>query len=371
MAKRNANGEGSISQRKDGRWMASVSLGDGTRKHFLGHSWADAHALMVAFQKSQQDGVPVITERQTVRQYLLAWQESTASSRKPRTNVRYEELVRVHVLPAIGQTQLTKLTTQQLQSIYAGLGKKLAPSTVRQVHAILHKALRQAAQWGSIVRDPAAYLEAPRVPRVETQVLSSVQVRAFLDAAAGSRFEALFVLAVTSGMREGELLGLRWCDVNLDEGVLQVRHQMQRLNSKWGFVEPKSAKSRRTIVLNSMAVEALHRHRAKQAAERLRNGPYWEDWDLVFANELGKPMEVSNLTHRYFRPLLKRAGLPQIRVHDLRHSAATLMLGANVNVKIVSEMLGHSQTAFTMDRYQHVSREMQRDAMTAVEAALR
>jgi integrase len=195
-------------------------------------------------------------------------------------------------------------------------------------------------------------------------------VRRFLEASRGTRFEALFVLAVTSGMREGELLGLRWRDLDLEASVLQVRHAMQRLNGKWEFVEPKSAKSRRTIVLNGLAAEALRRHRTKQTAERLRNGPSWEDWDLVFANEIGKPMEVGNLTNRYFRPLLKLAGLPQIRFHDLRHSAATLMLGANVNVKIVSEMLGHAQSSFTMDRYQHVSLAMQREAAQAIEAAL-
>jgi integrase len=171
-------------------------------------------------------------------------------------------------------------------------------------------------------------------------------------------------------MREGEPLGLRWRDVDLDTGTLEVRNAMQRIGGEWAFVEPKSKKSRRTIAVNDLALDALKAHRGKQAAERLRNGTCWEDWDLVFANEIGKPMEVGNLTHRYFRPLLAKAGLPCIRVHDLRHSAATLMLGANVNIKVVSDMLGHSQTSFTMDRYQHVSLTMQRDAARAVEAAL-
>ncbi len=137
---------------------------------------------------------------------------------------------------------------------------------------------------------------------------------------------------------------------------------MQRIDGEWRFVEPKSAKSRRQVALGEMVSEALRRHRAKQVEDRLKTGGAWHDMDLVFSNELGRPVEVSNLTYRYFRPLLMKAGLPQVRFHDLRHTAATLMLGAEVDVKLVSEMLGHSQTAFTMDRYQHVALEMQKQA---------
>src|SRR5205823_108211 len=156
--------------------MASVSLGNGKRKHFLGATWAEAHALMVTFQKSQQDGLPVITERQTTAQYLKTWLTTTEATRKPRTNVRYEELIRLHMVPAFGKVQLTKLTGQQLQTLYAKLAKTLAPSTVKQVHAILHKSLKQAAQWGSIIRNPADYVDPPRVPKVETLVLSPEDV---------------------------------------------------------------------------------------------------------------------------------------------------------------------------------------------------
>jgi integrase len=147
-----------------------------------------------------------------------------------------------------------------------------------------------------------------------------------------------------------------------------VRHSLQRIDGYLQLVEPKSTKSRRLIAVGEEVGDALRRHRLKQAEERLRVGPHWEDRDLVFSNEIGKPVEVSNLTHRYVRPLLRQAGLPQIRFHDLRHTAATLMLGANVAVKVVSEVLGHSQTAFTMDRYQHVSLDMQRQAFALVQA---
>lgn len=171
-------------------------------------------------------------------------------------------------------------------------------------------------------------------------------------------------------MREGELLGLRWQDVDLDAGVTHIRHTLQRVNGAFQLSETKSAKSRRVIALGSIALEALRHHRAAQNEERLKVGPYWEDRDLVFTNELGKPVEVSNLTQRHFRPLLKESRLPLIRFHDLRYTAATLMLSASVDVKVVSEMLGHSQTAFTMDRYQHVSLELQARAGLAIDTIL-
>jgi integrase len=169
-------------------------------------------------------------------------------------------------------------------------------------------------------------------------------------------------------MRQGELLGLRWRDVDFEAAAIQVRHSLQRIDGVFQLVEPKSAKSRRVIAIGDEDIAALRHHKATQAEERLRVARYWEDHDLVFCNDLGKPLEVSNLTLRYFRPLLKKAGLPQIRFHDLRHTAATSMLAARVDVKVVSDVLGHSQAAFTMDRYQHVSLEMQRGALQAVQA---
>jgi len=254
--------------------------------------------------------------------------------------------------------------------VYGVLGQGLSATTVRQVHAILHRAFKQAVGWDLMYRNPTDFTTRPRVERVETTVLSPAQVQGFLAAADGTRYEAMFALAVMTGMRQGELLGLRWRDVDMDAVEIQVRHSLQRIGGKFEFVEPKSVKSRRRIALGTRAIEALRRHRARQTEERLKIGQPWHDLDLVFTNKIGRPVEITNLTHRHFRPLLRKAGLPTIRFHDLRHTAATLMLGAEVNVKVVSEVLGHSQTAFTMDRYQHVSTAMQRRASEAVETLL-
>ncbi len=186
-----------------------------------------------------------------------------------------------------------------------------------------------------------------------------------------SRLEALYVLAVTTGMRQGEILGLRWRDVDVDQGMVQVRGSMQALKGVGLHIaEPKTAGSRRHVMLSQRPIEALRRHRVAQAAERLRAGAGWEDNDLVFANEVGRPIAAGNLLRRSFEPLLKSAGLPRIRFHDLRHTSATLLLGQGVHPKIVSEMLGHSKITTTLDLYSHVTPTMQREAVRAFDAIL-
>jgi integrase len=371
--RRNPNNAGSVHFREsDRRWQASVSLGNGKRKHFFGKSAGEARAKMIAFQKSQMDGLPLVDERQTVKQFLDHWLDTIRPPvRKPRTHLRYSQLIRLHVLPVIGSVRLAKLTPKELQSVYSrARGAGLSTTTVHQIHAIMHRALKQACAWGDMARNVADLVEVPPIDRKEMKVLTPEQARRFLQAAKGTRFEALWVLAVTSGMRQGEMLGLRWEDLDLDRGIVTVRSTLQRITGEWRFMEPKSQKSRRQIVLAPSAVEALRRHRPKQNGERLRMGASWQDWGLVFANEVGRPMEVGNLTNRYFRPLLKQAELPLLRFHDLRHTAATLMLAGNTPIKVASEMLGHSQTAFTMDRYMHVTVEMQRTAAEAVQALI-
>ncbi len=268
------DGEGSITQRKDGRWQASLSLPNGKRVHFLGHSWAEAHDKLLKAQQNLHNGLPPKLERQTVRQFLLHYLESTAASRKPRTDKRYRELIDLHVLPEIGAVELARLAPQQIQGLYGVLLRQgLSPSTVQQVHAILHKAFRFAVGWNLIYRNPTDHVERPRAERQETQVLSPQQVKAFLEAARGTRYEALFVLAVFTGMRQGELLGLRWRDVDLEAGILHVRYALQRIDGEFTLVEPKSAKSRRVIGLSGTVVEALRRHRTKRTEIRLRMAP--------------------------------------------------------------------------------------------------
>lgn len=214
-------------------------------------------------------------------------------------------------------------------------------------------------------------VDPPRMLHHEIVVLSSEQVRMLLEAAKGERLEALFVLAVTTGMRQGELLALRWKDVDLDSASLMIRATLQRVRGQgFVFLSPKTKRSRRKITLSSRAVEALRRHQAQQAEERAALGSGWDEQDLVFPNGIGRPFEGGNVVYRELRPLLAKAGLPKIRFHDLRHTAATLLLLQGVHVKIVSELLGHASVAITLDLYSHVLPNMQRQAASAMDTLL-
>ncbi len=371
MARKRGNAEGSVYRRRDGRWVGSLTHEAGQRKYLYAATRREAARKLASALKARLDGLPLVRERQTVAKYLEHWLETAKPTVRPRTFVRYEEYVRLHAIPELGRISLARLSPQHLQHLYANrLDAGLSPATVAHLHAVLHRALEQGARWGLVPRNVAKLVTPPRAERQEMSTLSPEQARAFLVAAQGDRLEALYVLALNTGMRQGEMLALRWRDVDLEGGSLQVRATLQRTSEGFTFSEPKTAHSRRQVALTAPAVEALRRHRARQLEERLSMGAAWEDNDLVFANEVGRPIEGTNLIRRWFYPLLERADLPRVRFHDLRHTAATLLLGQGVHPKIVSEMLGHSQIAITLDLYSHVTPTMQRQAVEALEAAL-
>ena len=324
---------------------------------------------LAAAIRAREQGLPQPAERQTVASFLAGWLESVKPSLRPHTWTRYEGLIRVHALPNIGRLPLAKVTPDRLQKLYANrLEAGQSAASVRQLHAVLHRAFRQAVRWGVVARNVADLVTPPRVKRREMQALSPEQSRVFLTASHGDRLEALFVLAISTGMRQGELLGLRWRDVDLDAGLLAVRGSLSRTPDGLTIAEPKTARSRRQIELTATAIEALRRHRASQAEARLKLGASWADMDLVFTNEIGGYLSESHMRRRSFWPLLERADLPRIRFHELRHTAATLMLGRGINPKIVSEMLGHAQISVTLDLYSHVTPTMQREAAEALDA---
>jgi integrase len=277
--------------------------------------------------------------------------------------------MRVHVISTLGKIPLAKLTPQRLQALYADrLASGRSPTTVRSIHAVLHTALEAAVKWGLVARNVSDLVSAPRPHRKEMLVLNRDQARTFLDIAQGDRLQALYVTALTCGMREGELLALRWRDVDLEAGHLQVRNTLQKLPGQPPVIAPvKTDYSRRKINLSATAAEALGAHRTRQIEERLAKGPAWEDWELVFCTTTGTPLNGKSLLQRGLRPLLKRADLPPLRVHDLRHSCATLLLLQGVHPKIVSEMLGHASVAITLQIYSHVLPDMQKQATEAMD----
>jgi integrase len=281
-------------------------------------------------------------------------------------------MIRLHVLPVIGETKLAKLTPLNVQELYANrIAAGLSPTTVSQLHAVLHRAVKQAVRWGLLTRNVTELADAPRRSTPETVTWDAKQVRSVLRVADRDEngIGALWRLALMTGMRRGEILGLRWEDLDLDRSTLSVRRTRSRgKGGAWIEGTPKTASGRRAIALPPSLVEALRRHRLKQVERRLALGPAWEDTGYVFSNEIGVPLHVNALDLR-FRRLIGAAGVPKIRFHDLRHTSATLMLANGEHPKVVQERLGHADIAMTM-RYLHVSMGMQRDAADRLDALL-
>lgn len=375
MAKRGAN-VGSIYKRKDGRWAASIHLGyeggSRRRKTYYGKTRREVQAKLTAALRAHQQGLPIASARQTVGQFLVRWLEDSARpSLRPLTFVTYESIVRLHLQPALGRIQLDRLTPQHVQALLNERSAAgLAPATVRNIQRVLHRALEVAARWGLVGRNVARLVDVPRRVRKDVRVLSPEEARALLDAVKGDRLEALYTVALATGLRQGEALGLRWSDVVLDASMLTVRGALARIEGELRIVEPKSATSRRSITLPEFAVSSLRDHRARQLQERLRAGEAWHpEWNLVFATPQGAPLDARRV-RTLFKAHLAHAGLPDVRFHDLRHSCASLLLAQGVPARVVMETLGHSSISMTMDIYSHVFPALSREAAHSMDAAL-
>jgi len=292
----------------------------------------------------------------TVGEYLDRWlNDSDRGSVRTSTYERHEQIIRLHLKPALGRVKLSKLTPAHLQGFYRDkLDSGLSPATVQKIHAVLHKALAQALKWNMIPRNAADVVKAPRPAPEEMRPLSPDEAAKFMEAAHGDKLEALYLLAVQTGMRQGELLALEWEDVDLNEGVIRVRRTLARSGGRIALGEPKTRGSRRSIHLTGAAVEALRGHLERQLEDIERLGDLYHDHGLVFTSQVGTLINPSNLRRRSFAPLLQRAGLPQIRFHDLRHTCATLLLSRNTNLRLVQDLLGHATVAITLDTYSHI-----------------
>jgi integrase len=290
---------------------------------------------------------------------------------------RYEQIVRVHIKPPLGRVKLKNLAPTHVRGLYKEKLQSLSSRTVRYIHVTLHKALKQAVNDGLIPRNATEAVKPPQVCWEEIYPLRPEQVSTLFEAARGDRLEALYILAIHTGLRQGELLGLKWEDVDLEAGTLQVRRTLTTAKDGPVLSTPKTKGSRRPVKLTQSAVEALRSHLQRQLGEIQRQlgeidraGTLWEENGLIFASEVGEPLDRRSITKYQFKKLLKRAELPDVRFHDLRHTCATLLLGRNVNPKIVSEMLGHASIAITLDTYSHVLPNMQSEAAQALEDAL-
>jgi integrase len=368
---RRGNHEGTIVKRKDGRWAGAVSIGPGKRKWVYGKTRAEAARALTSALKAHQDGIPTPRDSETVEHFLNRWLADTVTNRvRPVTLVSYTGLVRLHIIPDLGRVRLARLTPDQVQAL---LNRKLAagasPRTVEYIRSVLRQALGHALRWNLVNRNVAALTDRPRPDRQEIRPLDPVEAERLLQHVRGDRLEALYVIALLLGLRQGEALGLRWDDVDLDKGFVQVRRSLTRIDGRFVLGEPKTPRSGRKLgPLPEALMDPLRAHRVRQTAERLA-APTWSEWGLVFASITGTPLHSSTVT-KTFQRHLREAGLPAQRFHDLRHACGSYLTALGVHPRVVMEILGHSTIAVTMDTYSHVGEPTQRDAFARLSASL-
>ncbi|HUY60970.1 MAG TPA: site-specific integrase, partial [Candidatus Dormibacteraeota bacterium] len=333
MSKR-GNGEGSLYQRKsDGRWLAAYVAPDGKRRTMVAATRQEASKRLTGALQAREAGTLISGKRQTVGAFLETWLRDSVRPRvRPWTYTGYEVQVRVHIVPAIGKVALDKLTPAQVQELMnRKLEAGLSPKTIRYMRQVLRTALAQAVKWELVARNVAELVDGPKVERHEIHPFDSAEARALLAAVATDRLQALYSVALTMGLRQGEALGLRWEDADLEAGTLQVRHQLQRVDGKLQLVPLKTARSRRTLALPDSIADGLRAHRLLQVKERLAAGETWRGLEpnnpdcYVFTTPSGTAIEARTLL-RHFGAILDKAGLRRVRFHDLRHSCASLLL---------------------------------------------
>jgi integrase len=397
MRKRRGRGEGSVFQRKDGAWCGVVTIGyDATgkrrRRYIYGATKAETLERLTRLQHAKFTGELGEPTRFTVAAYLRHWLETAARPAiRESTYTSYATLIRVHIIPCIGGVALSKLAPVHLEHWLADMEKARASARRQQMaYRVLSQALRRAVRLSLVPRNVCHAVTCPRPPKKTVESLTPEQAHKLLQAVRGDRLEALYVLATTTGMREGELFGLQPDDLDLKNGRLFVRQQLSEVGSRLWLAPPKTAKARREIRLPELAMHALHEHRKRMLAEG-----HWGTDGLVFCDTAGGPLRKSNFLRREWHRQLERAGLFRVEpfidprtgqtiidpdtgvsktkkvfapFHVTRHTAATLLLKQGVHPRVVQEILGHSSIAVTMDNYSHVLPSMGAEAAAKMDA---
>lgn len=375
---------GGLSERAPGVWRLSISVGrdPGTRKRrrvfrtFHG-TRREAERELTRLLRDADVGALADAGRMTLEEYLQDWLEHMQHRVRSNTFQRYASVVRTHIVPVIGSLELAKLRPLHIQALESralergradGTGG-LSARTVVHVHRVLSQALSQAVRWQLLVANPAQAVQPPRPGRPALTIPDAETVERIVRAAEGTHLHMPIVLAVATGMRRSEILGLRWAAVDLDEGIARVVATLHRVERGLDFAEPKTHRSRRSIMLPPFAVEVLRVHRKEQTERRLKIGEAWRACDLVITVIDGGPMDPSEITSG-FKRIAARAGAPKVRFHDLRHAFATMLLASGVHPKIASEALGHSTVGITLDIYSHVLPSMQEEAARAIQKTL-
>lgn len=357
------NQEGSVRQRTNGLWEARFSV-NGRQVSVYAESRPEVVRKMRVRLQQAERGLPASNERITVEKFLLTWlEESARPTVRPTTYESYAGHVRNHLIPVLGRHKLAKLEPSHVQAMMNDqLAGGLSPATVNRVRATLRRALNQALKWGTVSRNVATLVDPPKSTRFRVEAITPEEANAITAAVAGHRLGPLYVLMLAMGLRLGEALGLSWDDVDLEGGTLTIRRSLQRLQGEFKLADPKSEQSRRTLPIPAFVTAQLKLQRAAQNRERLAAGGAWDgNWGLVFLTDSGRPLDNANVNHTLKR-LLKAADMRPMRLHDLRHGCASLLLAKGVSPRVVMETLGHSQISLTMNTYAHVIPSLQRDA---------
>ena len=369
---------GQIIKRSENTWVIRIYLGRderGKRKYrnktFHGTK-KDAQKYLTAKLREKDLGILIEPTFLTLNEFLDRWLETAV---KPRVSLRtadnYRFLLQKYIREPLGGYRLENLQTLDIQKVYAEMqASGLSARTVKHAHITLQDALKQAVKWNLLQKNVAEFCELPKVIRKEKRVLSPSEAKRFLEVSNEMPKGLIFEFALLSGMRPEEYLGLQWKDLDFERFTAQVRRALVRHNGVWTFEQPKTAKSNRIVSLPKSLMVKLKTHKRMQNERRLKYGLVWENHDLIFCCREGTPHGLRNITYRYFRPILEKAGLPQIRLYDLRHTHATLLLIAEENPKIVAERLGHSSVVLTLDTYSHVLPTMQKNAVEKLDKML-
>jgi len=380
MGKRRAHGEGALFVRNKGtareRWVGRLALADGTRQDVYGKTQAEAKKKLDQLKTQRADGLAPTSDKLRVGQFLTDWLQNTVrTSVRPGTFRGYSTIVNSYLVPKLGGVALVKLTPQDIQRFQNDLLRTprkdgrgtVSSGTVANARRVLGRALQQATAWRMIARNPVRLVDGPHVTRKEITPLDPDQARELLAYIKGDRLEALYTVALALGLRRGEALGLKWEDVDLDDGLLHVRRSLQRAEGKLQLLDVKTAKSRRTVSLPLFAIRALQKHRLRQEGERQAALDRWTETALVFTSPFGAPLDPQ-IASRSFARILERAGLPHQRFHDLRHACASLLLAQGLELKVIQEILGHSTITITGNLYAHVMMGLKRQASSEMEA---
>ncbi len=375
--KRRGHNEGTVYQTASGLWRGAVSIGYSSagkpqRKYVSGKTRAEVSRKIAQVLNDQHRGLPQQTSGQTVAQFLERWLEDVVKpGKRPRTYDAYETIVRVHLIPALGRHRLEQLTAQDIQRMLNQKRHEGASGrTLLNIRGIIRAALNQAMRWDLVPRNVATLTDPPKLERFEANPIPAADVGKFLRAAEGDPLEALWMTTLWLGMRQGEVFGLRWSDVDVEGRSLRIQKQLQWTGKKPrvpSLVDTKTQRSKRTLPLPAPLVASLRQHRTRQLEDQLLAGQRWQGrkWNLVFCTSIGTPLDQSNVTKRY-RELLGRAGLDVRRFHDLRHSTGTFLASRGVHPRFIMEILGHSQISTTMNTYTHVEPASMRDALDSL-----